>query len=390
MKKIATQRIQSLDLLKGIVMVIMALDHTRDYFHYDAFFNSPTDPLQTDTFIYLTRWITHFCAPAFCFLAGISAYLVGMRKSKKELSIFLLKRGIWLVLVEVVIVNFGWFFNIHFGAIPLQVIWSLGISMLFLAAMIHLPFKSILWCSLLIIFGHNLLDNIHFEDNLLWSILHERGRFTILDGRKLFTAYPIIPWVGVMTLGYYFGSFYRKTIEPVKRQKLFTMIGIGAIVLFLVARGINSYGNSNHWQHYDTILQTLFSFFNPSKYPPSLTFLLMTLGVTFLFLGNSEKLKGRLVNIFSVFGKVPFFYYILHIYLIHLSAMLLAQLTGFGWKVMLLKRWVTGVPELDGYGLHLSWVYIVWIGIVISLYPLCKRFGQYKLDHKEKWWLGYL
>ena len=224
MNKIATQRIQSLDLLKGAVMVIMALDHTRDYFHYDAFFYKSTDPLQTDAFIYFTRWITHFCAPAFCLLAGVSAYLVGMRKSKKELSIFLLKRGIWLIFVEVGIVNFGWFFNIHFGSIPLGIIWSLGISMLFLAAIIHLPFKSILWCSLLIIFGHNLLDNIHFEDNLLWSILHEQRRFTFLGGRKLLTAYPIIPWVGIMSLGYYFGSFYQKTIEPIKRQKLFTLI----------------------------------------------------------------------------------------------------------------------------------------------------------------------
>jgi uncharacterized membrane protein len=390
MEKIATQRIQSLDLLKGVVMVIMALDHTRDFFHYDAFFNNPTDPLQTDAFLYLTRWITHFCAPAFCFLAGVSAFLVGMRKSKKELSVFLLKRGIWLIFVEVILVNFAWFFDIHFGTIPLMVIWSLGISMIFLAAMIHLPFQSILWCSLLIILGHNLLDDIHFEDNFLWSILHEQHMFTILGGRKMFTAYPIVPWVGVMSLGYYIGSFYRKTMEPIKRQKLFTLIGILSIVLFGVVRWYNNYGNSNQWESYDTTLQTLFSFFNPSKYPPSLTYLLMTLGITFLFLGKSEKLKGRLVTIFKVYGKVPFFYYILHLYFIHVSAMLLAQLTGFGWKVMLLKNWVSEVPELDGYGLPLGWVYVVWIGIVMALYPLCKRFGQYKLDHKEKWWLGYL
>ena len=193
-----------------------------------------------------------------------------------------------------------------------------------------------------------------------------------------------------MSLGYYFGSFYDKTVEPVKRQKLFTSLGIGAIVLFVVVRGLNSYGSPNHWQSYDTILQTLFSFFDLRKYPPSLSYLLMTLGGTFLFLGRSEKLKGRLVNIFKVYGKVPFFYYILHIYLIHLSAMLLAELSGFGWDVMLLKAWVIMVPELDGYGLHLGWVYVVWMGIVMSLYPLCKRFGQYKMDHKEKWWLGYL
>jgi uncharacterized membrane protein len=206
----------------------------------------------------------------------------------------------------------------------------------------------------------------------------------------LITVYPIIPWFGVMSLGYYFGSFYGKTIEPVKRQKLFTFLGIGAIVLFVVVRRLNFSGNTSHWPSDPTILQTLFSFFDPRKYPPSLSYLLMTLGGTFLFLGNSEKLNGRLVNLFSVYGKVPFFYYILHIYLIHLSAMLFAELTGFGWDVMLLKGWVTLAPELDGYGLHLGWVYVVWMGIIISLYPLCKRFGQYKTAHKEKWWLGYL
>jgi uncharacterized membrane protein len=196
--------------------------------------------------------------------------------------------------------------NIHFGLISLQILWTFGIRLLFLAAMIHLPFKSILWCSFLIIFGHNLLDNIHFEDNLLWAILHEQPRFTVLGGRKLLTVYPIIPWVGVMSLGYYFGSFYRKTTEPIKRKKLFIFMGIGSIVLFGVIRRINSFGNPSHWQSYNTILQTQFSFFNPSKYLPSLTFLLMTMGVKFLFLENSEKLKGGFVNIFRVYGKVPF------------------------------------------------------------------------------------
>lgn len=390
MEKIAKPRILSLDLLKGLVMVIMALDHTRDYFHYDAFLYSPTDPLQTDTYIFFTRWVTHFCAPAFCFLAGISAYLVGMRKSKKELSSFLLKRGIWLIFVEVVIVNFAWFFNIHFGLIPLMVLWSLGISMILLAGIIHLPFKSVLWLSLLIIFGHNALDGIHLEGNMIWSVIHEWGVFTAFNGRTFITSYPIVPWVGVMSLGYYIGSYYRKTVEPSKRQKIFTIIGVGGIVLFFIVRGMNAYGNPNHWNTYDTILQTLFSFFDPRKYPPSLSFLLMTLGATFLFLGRSEMLKGKVVDFFSVYGKVPFFYYILHIYLIHLAAMLMAQLTGYGWEVMVLKNWISRVPELKGFGLDLGWVYVVWIVIVLALYFPCLWFGRYKMNHKEKWWLGYL
>lgn len=371
-------------------MIVMALDHVRDYFHYDAFFFEPTNPENTNTVLFFTRWITHYCAPAFSFLAGISAYLVGRKKSKSELSSFLLKRGLWLVFIELIVVNFGWYFDIHFGTISLLVIWSLGISMIFLAAIIHLRLKYILTLSVLLIFGHNLLDGLSIEKGILWSIIHESGFFTLDDGKVLLVGYPIIPWIGVMSLGYYFGSFYNSDKEPLKRQNIFKLIGAAAIVAFIGIRLINGYGNLNHWKSYDTVLKTVFSFLDPAKYPPSLTYILMTLGPILLVLAYTENVKGKIVKFISVFGTVPFFYYIIHIFLIHSLALLFAWYTGFGWQKMIIKGWVTDSSELKGYGLNLGYVYLIWIGIILILYPMCKKFSSYKLNHKDKKWLSYL
>ena len=384
-----TKRIKSLDLLKGLVIIFMALDHTRDYFHAQSFLFDPTDPEKTHFVLFFTRWITHYCAPAFSLLAGISAFLVGMRKSKRELSSFLLKRGLWLIFIEFTVVIFGWNFNISFSSFGLLVIWSLGISMIFLAAIIHLPMKSILILSLLLIFGHNLLDKVSFDHNLLWAVIHERGKFDIFNGIRLRVVYPIVPWIGVMSLGYYLGKFYDKTVEARKRQQLFIVIGLSAILLFLIVRSINLYGNPKNWETYDTVMKTLYSFMNPLKYPPSLSYLLMTLGPVMLFLGISENAKGKVSDFFSAFGKVPFFFYIIHIYVIHLGALLLAQLTGFGWHAMVLTGFVSFESQLVGYGVSLGYVYVIWVSIILLLYPLCKRFSKYKLNHKEKWWLSY-
>lgn len=369
-------------------MVIMALDHTRDYFHWSAMFYDPTDPGHSTLPIFFTRFITHFCAPTFSFLAGMSAFMVGRRKSKSELSGFLLKRGLWLVFIEMTIVNFSWYFDVQFRSPGLLVIWSLGISMIVLAALIHLPRKAILWFSLILIAGHNLLDSIHFKGSLGWSILHEPGFFP--EDYSLFVAYPIIPWIAVMSLGYYFGAFYNVDFGNEKRRKLFNTLGISALALFVLLRFTNVYGDARLFTHYDTISKDLISFFNPSKYPPSLDYLLMTLGVALVFLVNSENWKGKLVNFFSVFGRVPFFYYIIHIYVIHLAAMLYAQVAGYGWNKLILEGWITELPRMHGYGLALVWVYVIWISIILLLYPLCKWFDIYKQNHKEKWWLSYL
>ncbi len=316
--------------------------------------------------------------------------MVGKKKSKSELSSFLLKRGIWLVFIEMTIVNFGWYFDIYFKSPGLSVIWSLGISMIFLAALVHLPRKIILLFSLLLIVGHNLLDNVHYNGNVFWAILHEFAFFKITDGVEFGVGYPIIPWIAVMSLGYYFGAFYDKSYSGEKRKKMFNIIGISTLVIFIILRFYNLYGDPILYKNYDTTAKNLISFFNPSKYPPSLLFLLMTLGAAILFLANTEKLKGKVVGFFCTFGRVPFFYYILHLYLIHLIALIFAEFSGFGWRIMILEDWVTEIPTLKGYGFPLWVVYAVWIFVIVLLYPICKKFDTYKQTHKEKWWLSYL
>lgn len=390
MTTITKQRIQSVDLLKGLVMVIMALDHTRDYFHYSVHFFDPTDPTKSTLPIFFTRWITDFCAPAFSFLAGLSAFMVGRRKTPRELSSFLFKRGLWLVFIEIAVISFGWRFDIHYTTIGLQTIWSLGMSMIVLSALIHLPKKIILAFSCILIFGHNLLDSVHFPENILWSVLHESKRFEWIPGHFFRTAYPLIPWIGVMSLGYCFGSLYDNSFDANKRKKILNGLGIGAVALFFVLIAINKYGNPVRWTNYGNFSQTLMSIFNVTKYPPSLLFLLMTLSATLLFLGNTENLKGKIVDYFCTFGRVPFFFYIIHIYLIHFLALFAAEFTGYGWQKMILTKSVIGVKDLQGYGFSLIVVYLVWIAIILFLYPFCKKFDRYKQANKEKWYLSYL
>jgi len=390
MTSITKSRIESIDLLKGLVMVIMALDHVRDYFHYSAFMFDPSDPAQSTLPIYFTRFITNFCAPAFSFLAGISAFMVGKRKSATELSSFLIKRGFWLIFVEIVITSFGWKFDIQFRHIGLQTIWQLGVSMIVLAGLIHLPKIAILIFSCIIIFGHNLLDNIHFPNNILWAMLHERQLFEWTEGHYFRTAYPLVPWIAVMSLGYCFGSLYDKSFDRLNRQRILNGLGIGSLLLFVILTCFNNYGNPTPWINYGATSKTLMSILDSNKYPPSLMFLLMTLGFTFLFLANSEKLKGKVVDFFCVFGRVPFFYYILHIYFIHLLAAFAAYFTGFGWNALVLQKFIIAVESLKGYGFNLITVYFVWIAVVLLLYPACRKFDAYKQSHKEKWWLSYL
>ena len=368
-------------------MVLMALDHTRDYFHQTFILLALTDPEHTSWPIYLTRWITHFCAPAFSFLAGVSAFIVGKRKTKNELSAFLLKRGAWLVFIELTIITFAWYFDIRFRNFDLAVIWSLGISMIFLAAVIHLSRKTILVIACVIIFGHNLLDTIHFEGSVWWGIVHEQSFFKLSDARSLNVIYPVVPWIGVMALGYYFGAFFTPPFWAAKRRKLFNAIGILALLLFVVIRWTNIYGDLLQWKDYGDLSMTLFSFFNLTKYPPSLLYLLVTLSGTLFFLANSENWKGRIVNFFTVFGRVPFFFYILHLYLIRVLAMIAAGLHGYGWDLMVQTSFEI---DLKDFGFNLGIVYLIWIGIIFMLYPLCKKFDCYKQSHKDKWWLSYL
>jgi uncharacterized membrane protein len=387
---IRNQRISSIDLVKGLAMLIMALDHVRDFVHAPAFLFNPADPTQTTLAIFFTRWVTHFCAPAFSFLAGLSAYMVGKRKPKNELSGFLLKRGLWLVFIDLTIVAFGWFFDFQFGTINLNVIASLGISMIALAGLVYLPRKIMLIFSLVLILGHNLLDGIRFDESIAWAIFHYQNIFFLSDDLMLLVAYPIIPWIAVMSLGYCMGGFYERSVDHSKRKLTFNLIGALAIVLFVGMRWTNIYGDPNPFEHFGTFSKSIVSFLNPTKYPPSLLYLLMTLGGTFLLLANSEKWKGKVVDFICTFGRVPFFFYIIHIYLIHLIAIGLAALTGFIWeKNMILAVWGIAENPIPGYGFPLWVVYIVWISVILLLYPLCKKFDLFKQSNRDKWWLSY-
>jgi len=387
------KRIESIDLLRGTVMIIMALDHVRDYFHKDAYLYDPTDLAHTSAFVFFTRWITHFCAPVFTFLAGVSARLQSFGKSRKELSFFLMTRGIWLMLAELLIVTLGWTFNPFYSVLILQVIWAIGVSMVSLSLLIRLPQPAILAIGLLLIFGHNLLDGIHVPGNtpgaFLWSFLHDRSIFTE-DHVTFLVGYPVLPWIGIMAAGYSAGELYHREYDPARRKRVLIWLGLGAIATFILIRAINIYGDRSHWSAQDTPLFTLLSFLNTTKYPPSLLYILMTLGPALLFLAFGEVTLNRFTSKVAVFGRVPMFYYVLHIFLIHALAIVVAASTGYRWQDMVsLTTWVTDVPGLKGYGFSLPIVYLIWIGVMIVLYPFSKRYDIYKRSHREKWWLSY-
>lgn len=374
-------------------MIIMALDHVRDYFHNDAFLYSPEDLSQTNAAIFLTRWVTHFCAPVFVFLAGTSAYLYGAKRSKKELAYFLWTRGIFLVLVEIFIVNLFRTFNLSYTFLNTQVIWAIGISMIVMSVVIHINRHLILLTAIILVGGHNLLDNVHIEGSglpaILWSILHDPNHFSF--GNVYFTVrYPIIPWVGIMLLGYYAGSLYVSDFDPLKRRKILRLLGTISIILFIILRFDNWYGDAAYWSEQENIVFSLLSFINVTKYPPSLLYTLITLGPALLFLSFTEKPIWKFTNSITLLGRVAMFYYLAHILLIHILAIVAALITGYP-EMIVLNRAVNSVVALKGYGFSLFPVYLIWIAHVLILYPFCKWFDHYKRKHQsEQRWLSYL
>jgi uncharacterized membrane protein len=388
-----SQRIESIDLLRGIVMIIMALDHVRDYFHADAFLYNPLNLEKTSVGLFFTRWITHFCAPVFVFLAGTSAFLVGTRKGKNELSKFLFTRGLWLLLLEVTVINFAWFFNVQFSLITLTVIWALGMGMIVLAGVVYLPFKVILVLGLVFVAGHNLLDGVYVEgdgvDAIGWALLHEFKGFQV-GHFFLYVGYPIIAWTGVMLLGYCFGSFYKHDVAAPDRKKLLVYLGAGMILLFIALRSFNVYGEPVPWSVQQTTLYSFLSFINVTKYPPSLLYVLITLGPALLFLAYTENLRSKISQYIVALGRVPMFYYIIHLYIIHILALIAALLTGYEASDMVFSTWVTDSPNLRGYGFGIGVTYLVWAAVVLMLFPLCLWYDRYKLRNRDKQWLSYL
>lgn len=399
------RRIDSIDLLRGIVMVIMMLDHTRDFVHNAALQFDPTDLSRTNIALFLTRWITHFCAPVFVFLAGTGAYLQLARgKSKAELSRFLVTRGLWLIFLELTLVKFGVFFNpdIRFLGF-LQVIWVIGISMIILSVLIYLPKSVIAAIGLLMIGLHNLLDSIRVAgwrgpgtptpalSDKLWIFLHQAfSAFPVLGDNTPVIAviYPLVPWVGVMAVGYAFGALYQ--LDAQRRRRLLLIIGGVATALFIAIRAINIYGDPSRWSQQKNLVFTVLSFLNTTKYPPSLLFLLMTLGPSILALAwfEAKEFGGAIRNFFVTFGRVPLFFYLLQWYTAHSISILLHL--AFGKPASWLWRSPVDFGQSPaGIGFNLVVVYLVWIAGVLLLYPLCKWFAGVK-QRRRDWWLSYL
>lgn len=388
-----TKRIVSLDILKGLVMIIMTLDHVRDYFHYDAFFYDPSDLTQTSPALFFTRFVTHFCAPVFVALAGTSAFLVGRRMKKKELSIWLLKRGFWLIILELTVVKLAWTFNPDFHTIAFLVIWALGAGMISLAVFIQLPKYLSISIAALLIFGHNALDGFQPEGDgffsLIWKFLHVQSAVTFGDF-TLRISYPVMPWLGLMVLGYYFGELYRPEFDRHRRLKILLYSGISCILLFIALRSFNLYGDPSPWVRQSSPMYSFLSFINVSKYPPSLLYLLITIGPSLIALFIFERFDFSWLKPVIIIGRVPMFWYILHLYVIHIVAVIAAVLTGYAFSDMILTGFISFEPQLKGYGFSLWAVYLFWIGICLFLYPISKWYDKYKRSNRDKWWLSYL
>jgi uncharacterized membrane protein len=365
------------------------------YFGQGTWYSDPTNLATTTPLLFFTRWITHFCAPVFVFLSGTSAHLSGMKRpTTSALSLFLFTRGLWLVFVELVIVNFAWTFDMTYSFRLLQVIWAIGLGMIALAALVFLPQKMILGFGILLVFGHNLLDGISVNgdsfNDLIWYTLHQ-PKFLVLDsGNAVNFVYPALPWIGLMALGYAAGSLYRPDHDPAERRKLLLWAGFFATGLFLFLRGFNLYGEPTTWSSQSAGILSLLSFLNTSKYPPSLHFLLMTMGPALIFLSLSESIQTRVSNWISTFGKVPFFFYVVHLYLIHALAALYLVYQGQGWGAYVVSAREIMSGRLGSFGVRLEAVYVIWMMVIVLLYPLCRRYQAYKAGHPEKTLLKYL
>jgi len=372
-------------------MVIMALDHVRDFFHNDAYIHDPLNPQTTTPILFFTRWITHFCAPVFLFLAGMSSYLMGLKMTKSQLSIFLIKRGCWLIFIEIAIITLAITFNPLYNVIILQVIWAIGISMIILGLLVRLPLTVILIIGCMIVFGHNLLDYPeaarHQQVGFWWDLIHH-GKFTVYsfaENHVVVIAYAFLPWTGIMLLGYCMGKLFEPTVNVLWRRKMLIYAGSALIIFFILVRWINSYGDPVPWTKQHNNFFTFLSFLNVNKYPPSLMYISITIGPALVFLGLAENVKTKLSSIITIYGRVPFFYYVVHFFLIHTLSFIAMLLSGLSAK----EIWVTHFPFRPAFGYDLWVVYLVWILVILIMYPLCKRYNQFKNTH-HYWWLSYL
>lgn len=396
-------RIDSVDLVRGIVMVLMLLDHTADFMQTGRFLYDPADLSRATAGIFLTRWITHFCAPVFVFLAGTSVYLQRIRgKSPKVLSSFLWKRGLWLILLELTVIRTSVFYSLDYRFLGfLQVIFATGVGMIVLAVLLRLPTTVIGAAGVAVLGLHNALDGIKgvnwngppapppsFADGL-WHVLHQQGLIAPFGfpGPVVFVLYPVLAWIGVILTGYAFGRVYEWDVE--RRRKWMIRFGLGLIAAFIVLRATNLYGDPNRWSAQKNAVFTILSFVNTTKYPPSLLFVLMTLGPAIALLGWLEgKRLGRIGNFFVVFGRVPLFFYVLQWQVAHLAGIAILAANGDSVRRLVASPidWASITPPR---GVDLWVVYVAWIAGVLLLYPACTWFAGVKARRKD-WWLSYL
>ena len=392
MPDVRRQRIESVDLLRGTVMIVMALDHVRDYFGGTGV--NPTNLATTTVPLFFTRWITHFCAPVFFLLTGTGAYLAGRRRSAGDLARFLVTRGIWLLVLDAVVLrSFAFQFNVDYRVTVLNVLWAIGWSMIALAALVRLRPGVVLAFGIVMIATHNLLDPIRpaafgsFAP--LWTLLHVQGVLLNVPGHIVLSAYPLIPWIGVTAAGFGLGPIFGW--PPERRQRLLLCAGLALTVAFVALRWLNVYGDPSRWSAQASPVVTMLSFLNTTKYPPSLLFLLMTLGPGLLALRAFDRPVGRLWGPVLVFGAVPMFYFIVHLFVIHALAVVVSLLR-YG-RV----HWMFESPDLahfpfsepPGWPLGLPAVYLIWIGVVAALYPLCRWYAGVKARNASPW-LSYL
>jgi len=386
------KRIYCIDFTRGLVMILMVLDHVRDLIHVSSITQNPVDLSSTTSMVFFTRIITYLCAPIFVFLAGTSAYIsFSNRENLRESKKLLLKRGFWLILLEFTLVNFGVWFDIGFHTWLFQVIAAIGLGFIILSFMLKLSPATIGITGLTILFGHNLLSFLPLEGfpvvKAILSPLFATTAFPVTPQITFVIGYPPIPWLGIMLVGFASGKLFELADD--KRRSTFLKIGLSALVLFTVLRFINIYGDPSLWSFQKNNLFTVLSFINVTKYPPSLLFSLVTLGIMFLILALAEQRENRFTNFVSVYGKVPLFFYLIHWYIIHPTLIVIMFLQGFHWSDLNFASGNFGRPKGIESGLELWAIYIIWIAVVLILYYPCLRYSIYKAT-QNKWWLKYI
>jgi len=380
-------RLPEIDRLRGLIMVLMALDHMRDFFDADALRFSPTDLTRTYPFLFFTRFVTHFCAPNFALLAGAGAYLYGARLlNSGRLSLFLASRGLWLIFLDVFVISPAW--APGSGRIELGTLYAIGCGLLALAALSRLPARAVLAVGAMIVLGHNLLDGIHAESlgagAPWWRLLHEPGPLPMgVPGDVL---YPALPWIGVVAVGYGMGPLFQQ--PAARRDHVLRAAGLAALAAFVALRSLNLYGDPKGWTPQGDIVFSVLSFLNVTKYPPSLLYLLVTIGGAALLLPALERLTGRIGAALIIFGRTPLFFYVLHLYFGLAGAVALALARGFT-PADLASYLRSGAPPPD-FGVGLGGAYVAWVLVVVALYPLCRWFAELKRRRKDWWWLTYL